>query len=125
MGAYNRVNGESASASQRLLGDILRRDWGFDGYVVSDCGAIDDIYLNHKIVATPEEAAALGGQRRAATSSAASDLRRSPAARQSAQGSSPRRTSTSRVERLMLARFKLGMFDPPERVPLRADPVLA
>jgi beta-glucosidase-like glycosyl hydrolase len=35
MGAYNRVNGESASASQRLLGDILRRDWGFTGYVVS------------------------------------------------------------------------------------------
>jgi Fibronectin type III-like domain/Glycosyl hydrolase family 3 N terminal domain len=42
MGAYNRVNGESASASQRLLIDILRKDWGFDGYVVSDCGAIDD-----------------------------------------------------------------------------------
>ena len=60
MGAYNRVNGESASASQRLLGDILRKDWGFDGYVVSDCGAIDDIHKTHKIVATPEEAAALG-----------------------------------------------------------------
>ena len=38
MGAYNRVNGESASASPRFLGQILRRDWGFDGYVVSDCG---------------------------------------------------------------------------------------
>jgi beta-glucosidase len=60
MGAYNRVNGESASASQRLLGDILRRDWGFKGHVMSDCGAIDDIYARHKIVATPEEAAALG-----------------------------------------------------------------
>src|SRR5881296_3876928 len=44
MGAYNRVNGESASASPRLLLDSLRRDWGFDGYVVSDCGAIDDIH---------------------------------------------------------------------------------
>ena len=59
MGAYNRVNGESASASQRLLGDILRRDWGFKGHVMSDCGAIDDIYARHKIVATPEEAAAV------------------------------------------------------------------
>src|SRR5205814_2347516 len=38
MGAYNRINGESASASRRLLGDILRRDWDFKGYVVSDCG---------------------------------------------------------------------------------------
>ena len=50
MGAYNRVNGESASGSPRLLGEILRKDWGFDGYVVSDCGAIDDIYRNHQIV---------------------------------------------------------------------------
>src|SRR6266581_575210 len=43
MGAYNRVNGESASASPRLLQDILRKDWGFKGYVVSDCDSIDDI----------------------------------------------------------------------------------
>src|SRR6187200_160874 len=60
MGAYNRVNGESASGSPRLLGDILRKDWGFDGYVVSDCGAIDDIYRNHHIVDTAEGAAAIG-----------------------------------------------------------------
>jgi beta-glucosidase len=59
MGAYNRVNGESASASPRLLIDILRKQWGFDGYVVSDCGAIDDIHSGHHLVATPEEAAAL------------------------------------------------------------------
>jgi len=57
MGAYNRVNGESASASSRLLQDILRRDWGFDGHVVSDCGAIDDIYKTHQIVKSPEEGA--------------------------------------------------------------------
>ena len=59
MGAYNRVNGESASASPRFLGQILRKDWGFDGYVVSDCGSIDDIFVGHKIVKTAEEAAAL------------------------------------------------------------------
>ncbi len=44
MGAYNRVNGESASASPRLLTDILRKDWGFKGYVVSDCDSIEDIF---------------------------------------------------------------------------------
>ena len=59
MGAYNRVYGESASASQFLLRDVLRRDWGFKGYVVSDCWAIVDIWKNHKIVATREQAAAL------------------------------------------------------------------
>ena len=59
MGAYNRVNGDSASASPRLLTEILRKQWGFDGYVVSDCDSIDDIYRQHRIVATAEEAAAL------------------------------------------------------------------
>jgi beta-glucosidase len=60
MGAYNRINGESASGSFRLLTDILRTKWGFRGYVVSDCDSIDDIWKYHKIVATPEEAAAIG-----------------------------------------------------------------
>lgn len=59
MGAYNRVYGESASGSKFLLNDILRDEWGFNGHIVSDCGAIDDIYKYHKIVATPAEAAAL------------------------------------------------------------------
>ncbi|RZA26338.1 MAG: glucan 1,4-alpha-glucosidase, partial [Lysobacteraceae bacterium] len=59
MGAYNRVYGESASASRLLLRDILRRDWGFKGYVMSDCWAVDDIWKNHRIVATVEEASAL------------------------------------------------------------------
>ena len=60
MGAYNRVNGESASASTLLLQEILRDRWGFQGYVVSDCDSIEDIFKHHKIVRTAEEAAALG-----------------------------------------------------------------
>lgn len=59
MGAYNRVNGFSASAHPRLLIDILRKQWGFKGHVVSDCGAVTDIFHNHKIVSTEAEAAAL------------------------------------------------------------------
>jgi beta-glucosidase len=59
MAAYNRVNGDSASASPRLLRDILRNDWGFDGYIVSDCDSVEDIFKEHKIVATAEEASAL------------------------------------------------------------------
>ena len=51
MCAYNRVDGLPACASPRLLDDILRKQWGFTGYVVSDCGAIGDIYRNHKTVA--------------------------------------------------------------------------
>lgn len=59
MGAYNRVYGASATASTFLLQDVLRQQWGFKGYVVSDCWAIVDIWKHHKIVATREQAAAL------------------------------------------------------------------
>src|SRR6266702_1958089 len=44
MCAYNRMNGEPCCGNTHLLVDLLRGEWGFNGYVVSDCGAIDDIY---------------------------------------------------------------------------------
>lgn len=62
MGAYNRLNGEACCASKTLLRDILRNTWGFDGYVVSDCGAIADIHMYHGITDTAEESAALALQ---------------------------------------------------------------
>jgi len=48
MCAYNRMNGEPCCANKELMTDILRGEWKFSGYVVSDCGAIDDIYMRHK-----------------------------------------------------------------------------
>ena len=59
MGAYNRVFGDSASGSKFLLTDILRDTWGFDGHVVSDCGAIDDIYRGHHIAQDAAAASAI------------------------------------------------------------------
>ncbi len=59
MGAYNRTNGVPCCAHEYLLKEILRGKWGFDGYVVSDCGAIKDIYKHHKYTETPAEAAAV------------------------------------------------------------------
>src|SRR5208282_5525032 len=60
MGSYNSIYGKPACASPFLLTDILREQWGFDGYIVSDCGAIHDIWApnEHHYVTTPEEAAA-------------------------------------------------------------------
>jgi beta-glucosidase len=113
MGAYNRVNGESASASQRLLLDILRRDWGFAGHVVSDCGAIDDIHRFHKLVATPEEAAALGITK-------GCDLECGSVYKTLGTALERGLLKESDLDvalvRLFRARMKLGMFDPPERV---------
>jgi beta-glucosidase len=65
MCAYNRVNGEPACASPRLLEALLRGQWGFAGYVVSDCGAINDIFQGHKFAPAAPEGAALALKARA------------------------------------------------------------
>ncbi|MBE6901249.1 MAG: glycoside hydrolase family 3 protein [Ruminococcaceae bacterium] len=57
MGAYNRVNGEPSCASRYLMGKL--REWGFDGYFVSDCWAINDFHAHHKVTETPEQSAAM------------------------------------------------------------------
>ncbi len=108
MGAYNRVDGEASCASKMLLEDKLRKEWKFDGYVVSDCGAIEDIYENHKIVSTPAEAAALSVNN-------GCDLccgRVFPHLLEAVeQGLISEETITQSAYRLLLARMKLGMFD--------------
>ena len=59
MGAYNRTNGEPCCAHSYLVSDILRKRWGFDGYFVSDCGALKNIYTFHHFTETKAEAAAV------------------------------------------------------------------
>lgn len=59
MGAYNCVNGSPSCANKELLMDVLRKEWGFEGHVVSDCGAIEDIHAGHHLTDTPVESAAL------------------------------------------------------------------
>ena len=113
MCAYNRVFGAAACASKPLLQDILRGEYAFPGFIVSDCGAIDDIYRNHKIVPTAPEAAALAVKH-------GTDLdcgRVYPSLVQAVrQGLITEAEIDVSVRRLMTARMRLGMFDPPERV---------
>ena len=59
MGAYNRMNGEPCCASKKLMIDILRGEWEFEGHYVSDCWAIRDFHEHHMVTSTPEESAAL------------------------------------------------------------------
>jgi beta-glucosidase len=59
MGAYNSVYGQSCSGSKYLLTDILRKQWGFKGHIVSDCGAVTDIYKGHRIAKSEAEACAI------------------------------------------------------------------
>jgi beta-glucosidase len=119
MGAYNRTNGEPCCASPTLLQKVLRDEWGFRGYVVSDCGAIADIHLHHKVVKDAAEAAALAVNE-------GCDLncgRTYPALREAVDRNLiSEKTIDRSVRRLFEARMRLGMFDPPERVPYAQIP---
>ena len=59
MGAYNRTNGEPCCGSYKLMTELLREKWGFDGYFTSDCWAIADFHLHHHITETAEQSVAL------------------------------------------------------------------
>ncbi len=113
MCAYNRVDGLPACASPRLLDQILRKEWRFDGYVVSDCGAIGDIYRTHKSSPNPQEgvAAALKAGTDLACGGEYNNLL--PAVK---AGLASEADINRSVRRLLLARFRLGLFDPPEIV---------
>ncbi|HEV2765757.1 MAG TPA: glycoside hydrolase family 3 N-terminal domain-containing protein, partial [Pyrinomonadaceae bacterium] len=113
MCAYNRVNGEPACASTKLLGNILRGEWKFEGYVVSDCDAVADIYKHHKFTRTEEEGVALA-VKRGTELTCGYEYRALPAAVK--QGLISEAEIDAAVKRLFTARFRLGMFDPPELV---------
>jgi len=114
MGAYNRVYGTPACASDLLMGKLLRGKWGFNGYVVSDCWAVSDFHNFHKFVNTPEKAASLAVK-------AGTDLSCGPEYGTLLAAISAGYISESQIDvsvkRLFEARFRLGMFDPPSRVP--------
>jgi beta-glucosidase len=125
MGAYNQVNGEACCASPTLLQKILRGEWGFDGYVVSDCGAIDDIYSNHGLAKSGAEAAAMAVKAGCdlecgCTYGIACDYGELQKAAQ--QGLVTEGDIDRSVKRLFIARFRLGMFDPDDQVPYAQIP---
>jgi beta-glucosidase len=113
MCAYNRVNGEPACASAKLLGDILRGEWKFGGYVVSDCDAVADIYKKHKFTKTEEEGVALAVRRGTELTCGYEYRALLPALK---QGLIAEAEVDEAVKRLFTARFRLGMFDPPGAV---------
>lgn len=119
MGAYNRVNGEPACGSYELLIKILREEWGFEGHVVSDCGAIRDFYTDHKVVETPAQAAALAVNNGCDLNCGRVFEHLLDAVN---QGLLSEEAVDRAVKRLLRARFKLGMFDPEELVPFNWIP---
>jgi len=119
MSAYTRLNGEACTASPTLLSRILREEWGFTGYVVSDCGAIEDIYTNHKVIRIKEAAISYAVQ-------AGCDLCCGEAyeglVTAVREGYLEESAIDQALTRLFTARFRLGMFDPQELVPYAQIP---
>ncbi|MCL4131434.1 UNVERIFIED_CONTAM: hypothetical protein GTU68_059056 [Idotea baltica] len=116
MCAYNRYRDEACCGSNLLLTKILRDDWGFDGYVVSDCWAINDFWEpnKHGLVETPAEAGALAVNR-------GTDLNCGNVYDPNLKEAVLKQLiDESKIDialsRLMTARFKLGMFDPEDQV---------
>jgi beta-glucosidase len=119
MGAYNSVYGKPACANPLLLTELLRNQWGFDGHVVSDCGAIYDIYGNHRFARTPEEAAADAVK-------AGDDLccgtDYNSLTRAVKEGLISEAEIDVALGYVLKARFQLGLFDPPSLVPYAQIP---
>ncbi len=128
MCAYNRVNGEPACANKFLLKDQLRGAWKFNGYVVSDCDAVVDIYGGHKFTKSMAEAAAAAMKTGMDNECAdfftkATDnsdyVKYLDAVK---QGLLNEKDMDVALKRLFTARFRLGLFDPPEMVPYAQTP---
>jgi beta-glucosidase len=114
MGAYNRVLGEVCCGSKLLLEDILRGEWGFQGHVVSDCWALQDFHLNHKVTKDAAETVALALHHGC---DLGCDHVFSEIPEAISRGLITEADVDRALERTLGTRFKLGMFDPAEDVP--------
>ncbi len=123
MCAYNSINGQPACANEFLLEDQLRGKWGFQGYVVSDCGAVQNIFDGHHYKPTQAEASAISLKRGMDNEcidfvdKVTDDHDYAPYLAAVKQGFLKESDIDVALKRLFTARMKLGMFDPPEMVP--------
>ena len=123
MCAYNSINGQPACVNEFLLQDQLRGKWNFQGYVVSDCEAIINIFRDHHFTKTQAEASALAMQRGMDNecvdfiAKVKDDHDYKPYLDAYKQGTLKESEIDTALIRLFTARMKLGMFDPPEIVP--------
>lgn len=119
MGAYNRVNGEPCCGSKTLLRKILRGEWGFTGYITSDCWAIKDFHEGHGVTKNAPESCALALVNTLDTNCGSMFANLLIALR---DGLVTEEEIDRAVERLMLIRLRLGLFDDDRQVPYASIP---
>jgi len=116
MCAYNSLNGQPACANSALLEDHLRHDWGFQGYVVSDCGAVTDVFNGHHFTKSMEEGVSValktGTDLICGNPRTRVKTERDALLQAVQQGLLTQADLDRALRRLFTARFRLGMFDP-------------
>ena len=121
MCAYNSINGEPACANKDLLQQHLRGAWKFNGYVVSDCGAVTDVFEGHHFTKTMEEGSAVafktGTDLICSYPPDHAGFERDALLKAVHEGFLSESDLDRSLQRLFTARFKLGMFDPQSMVP--------
>jgi beta-glucosidase len=115
MSAYNRVNSVPNSINKTLLTDILRNEWGFKGHVVTDCGALDDVFQTHKTLPGPVETAAAAIK--AGVNLDCSTILQNDVIKAINQKLITEKEVDQRLFELLRTEFKLGFYDDPNSVP--------
>ncbi|HZY38109.1 MAG TPA: glycoside hydrolase family 3 N-terminal domain-containing protein [Mucilaginibacter sp.] len=115
MAAYNRVNGVPNSVNKMLLTDILRKEWGFKGHVVTDCGALNDVYETHKYLPGPVETAAAAIK--AGIDLDCSDVLQEDCLKAVKQGLLTEKEIDGALYTLFRTEFRLGFYDDPSSSP--------
>ncbi len=115
MAAYNRLNEVPCIANKMLLTDILRKDWGFKGTVVTDCNGIEDLYKGHQYAKDVDEAIAMAVN--AGVDIECGNTFKDHLLEVVKSGKISEKTIDRAVKRIMFSRFMLGLYDPPDLVP--------
>lgn len=118
MTAYNEIDGIPCSANEYLLTEVLKNEWGFDGFVVSDLYAIDGLVSQR--VASNKEEAAIEAINAGVDSDLGANCFAAPLVEAVKQGKVSMATVDSALVRVLRLKFDLGLFDNPY-----VDPKLA
>ncbi|WP_192715909.1 glycoside hydrolase family 3 N-terminal domain-containing protein [Paenibacillus sp. OAE614] len=123
MTAYNEIDGVPCTSDKYLLTDLLRKEWGFDGFVITDCGAINMLVWGHDTAADPQEASAMAVNA-GVDMEMSGDMFRAHLAAAVQSGRIEMHTLDQAVLRVLKAKFELGLFEQPYVDPERAARVI-
>lgn len=123
MAAYNSIDGTPCSSNKWLLVEVLRDEWSFEGFVVSDYGSVNGILSKHHVVATPEEGAKVALESGLDVELPITDFFGEPLLEAIRKGFVPQEVLDEAVRRILRVKFLIGLFDRPFVNPNKAEEV--